>query len=389
MKFVIEAIGVKSGGGVELALNLLRRLPRHRDHAFVVLVPDLPQYAEMAGSGQRVVRFPAHMGLVNRHFILNREVPRICRDEAASALLCLGNFAPRRPACPAVVLLQNAWNVYDEPVAEKRLTLREKLTLLYGKRFYRRLPSHTRVVVQTSVMKERLASYHGLERSKIEVIPSAPPAFERPRPAARRTAAGAGEAFTFLCLSGYRAHKNLEVLVDSAKILRRLSPWPFRCLLTLSAGQHSGARKLLARIRREGLEDVLVNAGPVSRAELSRVCAQADACLLPTLLETVGFAYDEAMQFGLPILTSDRDFARERCGNAATYFDPLHPESIAMAMASIMADDALRARLVENGRDRLRQAPSWEDVAAQFVSVLEQAARNEKPLPQQAYALSF
>jgi glycosyltransferase involved in cell wall biosynthesis len=388
MKFIIEAIGVKSRGGIELALSLFSHFGRSRNHEFVALVPRLPQYAGIERNGLRVVRLRPDLGLANRYYILNRRVPRICRDEGASALLCLGNFAPGRPPCPAVVLLQNAWNVYNEPVAAKRLTLHERLTVAYGRRFFRGLPPHTRVVVQTSVMKERLAAYHGLARRKIDVIPSAPPAIDWNGHPPPQATAGPRAVFTFLCLSGYGPHKNLEVLIDSARILRRLSPWPFRCLLTLSEGEHPGARKLLARIRREGMESVLVNVGPVSRSQLSRIYARADACLLPTMLETVGFAYDEAMQFGLPILTSDRDFSRARCQEAAIYFDPLRPESVAAAMSNVMTDRELRSRLLENGKKRLSQAPGWEHIAARFISVLERAARNRDQLPGHEYALS-
>lgn len=374
MRFVVEAIGVKSTGGIELALNLLSGFAGQREHEFVVLLPDLPQYAGVNGNLYRVHRFRPDLGLAKRCLVLNRVVPRICRDEGADALLCLGNFAPRRPACPTIVLLQNAWNVYREPAAEKRLRLREKLTVAYGRRFYRRLPSDTRVVVQTPVMEDRLASYHGLARQRIEVIPTAPPVRVTLRRNEFRANAGPTAAFNFLCMSRYAAHKNLESLVDAAVILKRLSPDPFRCLLTLSPGEHRRARKLLERIRREGMGSILVNLGPVSRAEMPRVYAQADACLQPTLLETVGFAYDEAMQFGLPILTSDRDFSRARCGDAAIYFDPLDSASIAAAMSSVMADLELRARLVRNGRERMSHTPAWPNVAVRYVSLLEQAA---------------
>lgn len=388
MKFVVEAIGVKSSGGIEVALNLLSRFPRHRDHTFVALVPDLPQYADIGEGYQRLFRFPSRAGLVKRHFILNHKVPRICKDETADALLCLGNFSPRKPPCPAVILLQNAWNAYNEPTAEKRLSFRERLTLCYGRRFYRKLPPQTRVVVQTRVMKERLASYHGLDDLRVETIPSAPPAFERVGYTGCDAVGGAQGVFSFLCLSTYKAHKNLDVLLDAAKVLRRLSSRPFRCLLTISAQQHPGARKLLARIEKERMQDVLVNIGPVPRAELCKVYARADACILPSLLETVGFAYDEAMHFGLPILTSDRDFARERCGKAATYFDPLDAKSVAQCMAMIMDEDQLRGRLVENGRYLIKQAPNWDDVSRRFVSFLEQAAGNRQPSHDIEYALS-
>ena len=85
------------------------------------------------------------------------------------------------------------------------------------------------------------------------------------------------------------------------------------------------------------------------------------------------------MYFGLPILTSDRDFAHHLCQDAAIYFDPLEPDSVARAMARVMEDAQLRQRLVENGRRILAQAPTWDEMAARFVDVLERTARGELP----------
>jgi ubiquinone/menaquinone biosynthesis C-methylase UbiE len=87
------------------------------------------------------------------------------------------------------------------------------------------------------------------------------------------------------------------------------------------------------------------------------------------------------MHFDLPILTSDRDFARERCQGAAIYFDPLDAASVAGAMARVMEDADLRNNLVENGRSILAQAPTWDEIAARFVEVLERTARGESPVP--------
>ena len=69
--------------------------------------------------------------------------------------------------------------------------------------------------------------------------------------------------------------------------------------------------------------------------------------------------YLDSMSFDLPILTSDRDFAHERCQDAAIYFDPLDANSVAKAMARVMEAKELRRRLVENGRRVLAQTPTW------------------------------
>jgi ubiquinone/menaquinone biosynthesis C-methylase UbiE len=86
------------------------------------------------------------------------------------------------------------------------------------------------------------------------------------------------------------------------------------------------------------------------------------------------------MYFGLPILTSDRDFAHHLCADAATYFDPLDADSVARAMARIIDDEELRQGLVENGRRILAQAPTWNEIAARFVDVLERTAKAHLPI---------
>lgn len=374
MKIAIEAIGVRSGGGVEVALNLLRRLISDRGHQVVALLPDSKRYDEVAAKVHRAVRFAANASLTRKHVILQRVVPRICKEEKADVLLCLGNFAPRRAPCPTIVFVQNAWYVYKEPTGWGRLTWREKLVVLYGRRALSARLAPVDVIVQTPLMKRRLASVRGGDDSRITVIPSVPslpPVMEGER-ASRR-----GGAFAFLCLSTYSAHKNFEILIPAVKALRKFTSRAFRCVLTLAPEQHPGARRLLERIRRDGLDDLIVNIGLVRRENLAQVYQQADAHLLPTLLETVGLTYDEAMHFGLPIVTSDRDFARERCGDAAVYFDPLDAESVARAMARVMEDADLRARLAENGRRILAESPTWEEITARFVELLERVARRQ------------
>jgi len=125
-------------------------------------------------------------------------------------------------------------------------------------------------------------------------------------------------------------------------------------------------------VRRPGR---LINIGPVSRDKIGALYRSADACILPTLLETYCLPYDEELHYGVPMVTSDRDFARSRLGDAAVYFDPLDADSVARAMVAIMEDENLRSRLVERGRHIVQQIPSWDEVAARFAGLLERTAR--------------
>ena len=383
MKFVIEAAGLTVGGGKELALDLMTRLARRAEHQFTCIVPDLDAYKVLSGANIRAIPCKKGRGLLHRARLLHDEIPRICREEGADALLCLGNFGPRKPVCPTVVLLQNAWIVYRDAVAESRLTLRERLIKAYGRHSYRRLPSDITIIVQTEVMKEHLCERYGISPRRLAIIPNSLShgKLEGSPGGAPSGGTEGARPFTFLCLAHCYAHKNIDILADAVQRLPKYTDKSAKCVITVAPEQHPGARRLLERLGRGELAGKIENIGPVPSERLAQVYQNADALILPTLLESFSRTYLEAMHFGLPILTSDRDFAHNLCRNAAIYFDPLDADGVARAMARVMEDADLRERLVHNGLRILAQSPTWDEVATRFVEVLERTARGETPAP--------
>jgi glycosyltransferase involved in cell wall biosynthesis/2-polyprenyl-3-methyl-5-hydroxy-6-metoxy-1,4-benzoquinol methylase len=379
MKFVIEAAGLTVAGGKELALDLMSRLAAHSEHHFVLVVPDLEDYKAISGGNIRSIVCKQGSGLLRRARLLNHEVPKICREERADALLCLGNFIPRKRVCPTAVLLQNAWIVYDDPVANSRRTLRERLVTAYGRHAYRHLRRDVTIITQTPVMRDHLCQRYGVPSAQVAIIPNAL-SLEKLGATPNRTpygGHGTAEPFRFLCLAHCYAHKNIDILLDAAERLPKFSSRAAKCVITVAPGQHPGARRLLERLRQRGLEGKIENIGPVPSRMLPSVYQGADALIFPTLLESFSRTYLEALHFGLPILTSDRDFAHNLCQDAAVYFDPLDADSVARAMALVMEEADLRRRLVENGLRVLAQSPTWDEITARFVEVLERTTRAE------------
>jgi glycosyltransferase involved in cell wall biosynthesis len=383
MKFVIESAGLTVAGGKELAIDLMIRLAGHTEHAFTFIVPDLGPYRAFSGANIRKIVCKRSSDLVQRAFFLNYEVPRICRETKADALLCLSNFAASRCQCPTLVLLQNAWLVYEDPGIAVRRTLRERLITAYGRHSYRHLPRDITIVTQTRVMKSRLCARYGIDPRRVVIIPNAC-SFDNPAPSASLAGPEQPEnsrPYRFLCLARYYPHKNIEILQQAAERLPAYTSKSAECIITIAPQQHPAARKLLAKVAASARNGRVKNIGPVESEELPEVYRAADALIHPALLESCSRTYLEAMHFGLPILTSDRDFARESCRDAAVYFDPLDADSVAKTMAGIMEDQALRERLVQNGLRVLAHIPTWDDIAGRFVAVLEDAARGLPPTP--------
>jgi glycosyltransferase involved in cell wall biosynthesis len=95
--------------------------------------------------------------------------------------------------------------------------------------------------------------------------------------------------------------------------------------------------------------------------------------VLPSLAESFSATCVEAMHFGVPLVTSDRDWAREACGDAAVYAEPTDPESLADALYRVLEDAELRRNLRASGFRRLGMLPDWSERLRRYVAVCREA----------------
>lgn len=140
----------------------------------------------------------------------------------------------------------------------------------------------------------------------------------------------------FLCLSSFATHKNIEILLDVAEILRSRGIRA-RIVLTLNKSDRNVAA-FMHQLETRGLCDILVNAGVLDFGEIDAWFEACDALLLPTKLESFGLPYVESLARGRPILTSDLPFAHEICKTGTIFFDPNNPNSIADAIDKFIKD---------------------------------------------------
>ncbi len=173
--------------------------------------------------------------------------------------------------------------------------------------------------------------------------------------------------YKLLYLTRYYPHKGLEILVKTLDRYREDLADTI-LFITIEPEQHPNAARLLKAIRQNGLEGRVVNLGRLPQKDLAAYYRSCDALLMPTRMESFSGTYLESMHFGLPILTSDLDFAREVCGDAALYFDPWDAESIKEAIINLKNDPDLRNDLVQKGQARLSQCfgRTWDDIAREI-----------------------
>ena len=90
--------------------------------------------------------------------------------------------------------------------------------------------------------------------------------------------------------------------------------------------------------------------------------AAADVFCYPSLLEGFGLPVAEAMAQGTPVVTATGTATEEVAAGAALVVDPADPAALAEAIASLLADKGLSARLSEAGRRRAAEL-SWPAAA--------------------------
>ena len=170
-----------------------------------------------------------------------------------------------------------------------------------------------------------------------------------------RDAAAPARHFAFV--SGNETHKNLWRLHEIARcaVRRGFCDFTFHLTVTRDAYlQRLGARQHDLQLIDRHFDFI----GPTSPREIMRVYENADCVVSLSDLESFSNNYMEAWKVGLPLIVSDRDFARAICGTSALYVDPHDPQSVFAALLQLHADTALRRRLVAEGMRRLAELPS-------------------------------
>jgi glycosyltransferase involved in cell wall biosynthesis len=177
--------------------------------------------------------------------------------------------------------------------------------------------------------------------------------------------AAAGPPY-LLCVGTLEPRKNLARAIEAYALLARARPDLPR--LVVVGGQGWGDVNLVQLAAQHGVADRVELAGFLSDADLGALYAGAELLIYPSLYEGFGFPVLEAMSMGCPVVTSCSSSLPEVGGAAALYADPADPAAIARAVARILDDAALAARLRADGLRRARMF-TWQRCARETVAV--------------------
>ena len=176
----------------------------------------------------------------------------------------------------------------------------------------------------------------------------------------------------YLVFTGrFDARLDLETLLEALATLAAAGrpdgleaglAWPPRVLLV---GASPDDRASIARAAtRKGIGEALAYAPGLPVDELGGLVRAARAAILPVVSDAAGLPVIEALASGTPVVASAVGPLPELIGPAGLLVEPRDPDRLAVALATIWADDGVHAGLVAQVRERAEAEPrTWADVA--------------------------
>ncbi|CAN5684733.1 N/A [soil metagenome] len=387
MKVLIDCGRLSRGGGIQVGLAFLANAAKCSAHEWhAALSPamsaeaDLPLLRSTFGSLLHLDQSSRSVAQFTEAFY---RLPGYEKQVKPDVVFTVFGPTLWRPRAPHLCGFAVPSLLYPEIASKLRASrklefVRRKLTDLWSSIRLRRGRDW---LVESDTVKRRLNQFLHVPAERIFVVRNSySPLFAQDRessqrhPVDRRVLSKTEGVPSVLVPSAYYLHKNLRLIPRVAKALRTVMPLGAKFVLTLPADQ-SPWRSIHEEATALGVGDDVVTVGSVRHETIGRLYSHADAVLLPTLLECSTAVYPESFLAGVPLVTSDLDFAHEFCSDAAEYFDPWQPESAAGALHRVLSDPQRRARLIDRGREVLKSNyPSPEEKWNQQLACLQAVA---------------
>jgi glycosyltransferase involved in cell wall biosynthesis len=241
----------------------------------------------------------------------------------------------------------------------------KKSHVLFYKRYTPKfLKKAASVVTVSQFSKKDLVKRYQIRSEKIHVVPNAVKDIFQPVAEERKVAIKEkyteGKEF-FIYAGAIQPRKNLINLLKAFSIFKKRLQSSMKLVLAgRLAWKNDEFIQLLNTYKYK--KDVVMT-GYLEEQELANLMGSAYALIYPSFFEGFGVPVLEAMNGGIPALTSKGTSMEEIAGEAGLYFDPHNYTDISEKLMLIYKDESLRNRMVEKGREIARQY-SWEHSAS-------------------------
>lgn len=367
MNILVNCSNLKSGGGLQVADSVCGQLHRFSQHRFVVVLsPNLDATAQRIKDDDNVAVVIYEIPNTFHSIVLGRDklLDGLVAKNEVDAVLTI--FGPSRwkPRCKHLCGFARAQLLLKNPL-QKELPFKERL--LYRIWTWGFKKSSDTFYTENRFISDMLPRLLGNVRV-YTVTNYYNQVFDNPDNWSRSFKLPEFNGTTMLTVSTTASHKNLKIMIPVAEYLeRKYSGFQFRFVLTCDEAAMPVPNSIRCHF---------VYVDKVHVSECPILYEQADIMFMPTLLECFTATYPEAMRMGVPIVTTDLEFAHGLCGEAACYYSAIDAIAAAEAIYKVATDKEYAARLAANGKEQLKKFDSYEQRADKLISILEEMTQS-------------
>lgn len=364
-KIFVNGLNAKSGGGKSILTNFLTLLAtKGSPYQFIVIVPNSYDYSIFSSSEIKIIPMPIFSATLCIPFVNSFYLPFLVRKLKVDLIFNLADI-PIPTNIKQIFLFDWPYAVYPNSPAWKLGDLKSflirKLKLFFFKKYLIYVDT---IIAQSESIKRRLEIYYNLKF--IKVIQNAVSVDNISANNIHDFKLGSG--LKLLCLSYYYSHKNIEIFLPLAQIIKAKG-LNIKIITTIEAHHNKKALIFLQKLKSESLDKIIINIGSVPMSLVPSLYTQIDGLLLPTLLESFSGTYVEAMFHKKPIFTSNLDFATDVCSDAAFYFDPYDANQILDRILECINEPINKQIKIERGLEVLEKLPSWDQAFDKYIEL--------------------
>lgn len=371
MKLIINTATLRFGGAIQVALSFIqecRQLPNNEYNVFL---------GSGVGKSLRKEEFPANFHFYDFDFgpVSLRKIHGIASRLSAleakiqpDCVVTTSGPSYWRPKAPHLMGYNLPLYIYPESPYLKNMPLPKHVRLWLKRKlhfwFFRR--DANAFFVQTDDVNQRVRKAFGNEN--VFTISNTHNGFYiNQKTFPDKLPSRQEEEVRLLTLTAYYAHKNIEIIPELVREMKKRGHDNIQFVLTIDQANYN-------KIFANEFEKEVVTLGPVKPEECPSLYNECDIMFLPTLAECFSASYPEAMVMEKPIITTDLGFARNICQDAALYYEPMNPTAAADAIEKLLADMTLWKSLVKNGKKRLSNFDTSAKRAGKILDICRQLA---------------
>ncbi len=171
----------------------------------------------------------------------------------------------------------------------------------------------------------------------------------------------------FLTLATVEKRKNLETSIKSFRQVLR-QPGCEDLFFVLVGTRGWKVNEIIDSISKDTvLRSKVIFTGFIPDKYLSAIYSGAEGFIYPSLYEGFGLPPLEAMQCGVPVITSNTSSLPEVVGDSGILVDPKDTEQISQAMLLLLTNSELRESYIRKGKEKATHF-SWESCANKTIA---------------------